>query len=1498
MPYRALTLLPLKAKFFVFLALILNASSAWAISEPLQSANPLVLDAILIVLLVAIIGLAITIFMQKGKLQTKDQALAASDDNIAHVQEQLDRFNSGIIQLDAEGNILYANRMAAYFLTKKIEHMIGTPFVQVCPKELNDEVSAALSQHQESHIQCLLGSRDSQVRMRIAPQKKPIGDIVTLIAIEDINSYQENIDEQRGIIAHHVGTFINAHVSRAEFDLDAETLHVNEPLAKLLGLGDSESISLASFTRMLQEGNKPEWERTIKQFAEGRSAELNVELNVNEKIVPVIINAYPYTAAGKESPQSITLIFTSLAKIEKLKAQSELYQKQLKTLIAASPLPVYFLNEKNQLVDCNRAFCSLFKIELNRIKGKSIDDIEIFSDEFIGVHKSSEGLGAKRKSLTIMTGDEQPADVNVHVLAYKLEGVHAGTIAVIEDLTPIKTMEREAEAKSKALESFIDQSPLGIAIFNEEDKVIRVNTSLGTILGKSQQELEKQTFYQFFKNPEHSGTAARLLHQKGLIENFYSELACGEDGSIATRLDVTKLPGKETRYVCWVTDSRDKHFISEKLDRLITYSAMPIAILGSDGFTQLNPAACAFFDVKSEDELRGLSPASKQLNSDDQHADEMSTYLDRVQAEKKVNSFSWVHEHNGVQLPCEVTLVPLFDQQQYVATLCLWVDLRAIEQANAARLEAVNLRAAAEREIAEKQQLLESSQDLLASRARSLQDTQDKLQAAEHDLAAKMDTIQDLQQAHEDISGHLQSLQDDYARNRELLAESQEANAELEAQLEESSDKVNRLQKQRNQIADALQYSEKKHKKAQEQLALSEQNTERLKAEQAKQQESLQASLAQIDSLKSSIDSKDKQISDVSGQINNLQSQLVSSSQTSEKLREQLINQRKASELAEQKRRELELLCQEAQAELSNKSSYVDHLQHEMKMLEQMSQQQKGDMEKQTQQLAQELKAKQEQLDTTEQALTQAREQSEKEKQASAAREAELEQLHHELQEVEKRSIEQQEKIAEADAKWQAQQAELQAELKAKQEELQKTTEQLSSTQQQTEEEKAQHAALLEKLEAELKDVEQRAAAQDEKIAQSDQQWQEKQKALAEELAAKKAQLDTTQAQLDEHQRQVDAEKLARKAQQDKLAQLKQEMADVESRAVKQREMMEGNDEQWRQHHAEIEKQKQQLQQALEQAEAQNKEMQSTLDNKLEALKSAETTVSKTQSDEQKLTQELNAAKEQADALQARIAQQEEEEKKLKQQVIEQQNSLQQREDNIQALQEEQQRLTEALRSVKEEYAQSKASLNDQNSSQQELNEQLKALEAELQDSKQQLSSKENALQDAQKQIASSADKLAAQEQALIDAQKEELKQVNEQQQSAEPRPVPEFAKLPMPSDPAVWFDLLPYLQNHQGVTSLASTLQGLIDGLQERIDELDKAVEENNNRDIQLSSRKLITMLESIHSAPLSDMANRLQMFCENRLIDNIAIFWPTAKQNINSTLRVIYSHLHAEES
>lgn len=1466
------------------------------IADALQTLSPMLLTTLVVAVIVLFIALVGFIFVLKSRITAAENATAKANEKVSSAIKQIDNSINGVLQLNATDNILYANQVAAYYLGKKKDQLVGKALGQVCPKKIREAVNDLLAQGKDASLECQLGFHNRYTRLRIARHKKPLGEITATVIIDDISHFHDQIEYQETRYSRREKAMEHAAVYMATLDIDQDQLTLNGPLAKVFGTEMDEPTSVEAFGLFVDSNNYADWERLIRLIKEGKPQSFESFFQTKQLRIPFKIEALPHTN-DKDDVVSATLVFENQFQLQKYKDQATSYHQQLKSIMTSSPIPLYVLNNKGQLIDCNAKFCTMFGIDRHKVRNKRIEDIDFYDDYFKAIHAGLDGFVATQKSALVSVSDSKQIEINIHFKSFAAGTDNAGIIGLIEDQTQSRQMQLELASLAETLNSVIEQAPLGIAIFADNNQIKRVNDSLASQLGVERSVLEQQSFPSLFSSEEQAESAKRQLQTKGQLESLQTELIRADGQPYSTQIDAMRLEGSTNDFICWVTDSQDFQYVEHQLERLTTFSNIPIGILVDNAFTKLNPAACAFFNVLTEDELIGQSPASDNLNTSYESAEDMQKHIQRLKHNKEVAQFSWIHQHKGETLPCEVTLIPLFKQGAHVATLCIWVDLRALEQANAARLEAVRLRKAAEEEIAEQQLLLESNQDLLESRALSLRDTKEKLEATESTLASKLDTIKNLQKSNEDISGHLDALQSDYDENRELLAQSQKTNTELEAQLEESSEKVSFLEVQRNQIADALQYSERKHRKAQEKLAQSEQSTEMLKEAQATQLASLQDSQKQIDSLKHSIESKDKKIKDVSGQITSLQSQLTSSGQASEKLREQLANQRKASEIAEQKRRELEDNCKDAQLQLSNKSSYVEHLQHEMAMLEKMSQQQKGDMEKQTQQLEQELEAKQNQLASTKQQLEAAQQQSEQEKQENSQRAAQMEQLQKELQEVEQRSVDQQLKISESEKHWQSQQAALQSELTNKQLEIQQVNDKLQNKKAQSIDQREAQRARVKELEAELEDVIKRTTEQELHFALSDQKQQKQQKALADELANKKAQLEEKQHQIDEHHRQMEAERFERKAQQEKLAQLQLEMADVESRATKQRELVSGDAEQWRQQHAEIEKQKQQLQQALEFAENQNKTMQSSLENNLQALQKAEETVSKTQSDEQRLQQELSDAKQQADKLFTKLIQQEDQEKELKQQVFEQQSNLQQREESIQALQDEQQRLTDALQAMKDEYAQSKASIRSQSRSQRRLNDQLKQLESELKNSKQQLNDKEQALQEAQQQIASSAGKLAAQEKALIETQQAEFKQSTDGQSTAK-QADPEYAKLPMPDDPNSLFDLIPYLQQHKGITSLASTLQALLDSLHREIVSLDTAVSEDNERGMKLAARNLAKVLTNIQSEPLQDMAAKLQVWCENHMIDNISISWPTSKDVLMSTLRVIHSHLHAQNT
>jgi epidermal growth factor receptor substrate 15 len=188
----------------------------------------------------------------------------------------------------------------------------------------------------------------------------------------------------------------------------------------------------------------------------------------------------------------------------------------------------------------------------------------------------------------------------------------------------------------------------------------------------------------------------------------------------------------------------------------------------------------------------------------------------------------------------------------------------------------------------------------------------------------------------------------------------------------------------------------------------------------------------------------------------------------------------------------------------------------------------------------------------------------------------------------------------------------------------------------------------------------------------------------------------------------------------------------------------------------------------------------------------------------------------------------------------------------------------------------------------------LQKLEQDLYNSQSQLSDKENALQQAKQELESNQAKLAEQEHALLSAHKEELQQAIEQQPLQENQAPSEITKIVMPDNPAIWFDLLVFLQNQNVAKPLLVALNELMEQLENGIKETNHAVDEDDVTSILRGARKLVIVANKVNSDALTDVVTRLEADCRQGLVDNISISWPTVQRSLKNTLRVIYSHLY----
>ncbi|MDT0595053.1 PAS domain-containing protein [Glaciecola petra] len=1464
-------------------------------------------------------------------------------------EELIQALPVGLLHLNLDGKVVYLNNLAAHLLGRDREHLTHSDFAACFKSEDQAALRLALNLAQDApdlaNLQLLARSSNLFLHIGVGDIHADRKDPFRVITLTNQNKLQKNFLQVSKELQFQNQVIDGLDYAVCLLNLKEESFMHDQNFAALttfkeVGVEKNSAkfapgqVSLIDFYKSIHPNDLGNWKSALEickregraelecryqlqnaqtQDGEERSSSIYLPLKcifVSEHLQSLKDSKNNPSAAkiAIDETEILSVLIYETSQAEKQLEQLNLSQLQQQAWLAASIDPVYALDIKGNILWSNGPFNQLIRRILPKAKGRNLLALDLFPEDIKALHKNVPNISNRTYNIEfeMHTPDDKLLWIKLSLSFYHVsnrlnEKNEVGMVGVLQDISELTATKRALKQEQDQRANVLSMAPVAIATIDADDKIISANPTMLERLNLTEKDLQKRTFYQLFSDPAEAGKAAKLIHQSGKLRDFDAQLK-GKDNKLnPSALHVDLLDKDKQEYLCWISDKSDEQFQQDKFESLLKHSTMPMAILGENGFTQLNKEACKFFCVEDEYDLFGISPFSERLNPNLESSKTLEQLLDNVKISSKAKSLEWEHKVGDQILPCHATYVPMYKGQHFDSILCIWMDKREMLKADEARQLAINLHQAAEREIKEKQKLLANSQDQLATKMRTLADTETRLQSVQEDLIETQSEYTHLKQEHKNVTHNLHQLKEQYSNSRTMLANAQKVNADLNTQLENSTQEMQGLNAQRDKIAHALAQSESNYKQAQKDLLESKENAEQLKNQQAEQEQKMSALFNQIDDMKEAVENKDKQINQVSNQINNLQSQLSSSASTTEQLREQLINQRKASEAAEQQRRELEHTCQLAQTELKTKARHLNHLQSEMEKLEEMSHQEKGDMEAQQSQLKQELESKLSQLHETQKALEVAQQSAEKEKQEKDSQQALLQQVQNELADMEERARVKQEQMEEKEKERRLSQKKLQhklwQELKDKQAKLQETEQILSQAKQQTESEKAEkekHRQLMVKLKNELQDIETRNEEQKAKMEESDERWNRSKIELKDEVEAKREQLEQTRNALFEIQRQADKERLARIEQEQKLAQLTVELSDVETRANKQKEMLAGSDEQWRKHHAEIEQQKQELQKALLNAEQQNHNLQNQLATKLTDLQAAESKVDKTQSGEKELTNELEKARNHAEELSSKISQQEQKEKQLQNQLNEHQQVLESKESSISALESKQKALTEQLASVQREYANSKESLNVQQDSHSTLSSQMSQLENALQSSKQALVEKEKALQAAQAQLKNSQNKLSEQEDALLTAHKQELE--NATQEKAEDSTIrPDIEKLPMPNKPADWFDLLPYLQNHPNMESLPKSLSALMTELEEGINTTEDALQHNDIKAVLDCSKKLIKISEEVNSEALGYLMKNIQNDCANGMVDNVSIRWPVTKQGFQKTLRVVYSHLHA---
>ncbi len=224
------------------------------------------------------------------------------------------------------------------------------------------------------------------------------------------------------------------------------------------------------------------------------------------------------------------------------------------TLYERSPIAIYLLNLKDNLVMVNKKGLDLFGYSLEEILEVKAMTMVHPEDRHI-----SQGLIAKLRAGEIETFEIERRYVRKNgeifwaldtaSLAYDKEGKPSFTIRMLQDITGKKVAEaRQKEVEEELIKSeqqfrlLFDESPVMYAIVEAHTAVIlQCNQTLATKLGYPKDELEGKTLFDIYSPTVHSSvrnTFTKFL-KTGSINSNERQIICKDGSTIDVAVEVT-----------------------------------------------------------------------------------------------------------------------------------------------------------------------------------------------------------------------------------------------------------------------------------------------------------------------------------------------------------------------------------------------------------------------------------------------------------------------------------------------------------------------------------------------------------------------------------------------------------------------------------------------------------------------------------------------------------------------------------------------------------------------------------------------------------------------------------------------------------------------------------------------------------------------------------------------------------------------------------------------
>ena len=605
--------------------LVLISTKSLAVADNLLQQSSNVSNIVLLSIPVVFLVLLILLLINKLRFSKAQRVFEIQHQELANKKEVLDGFNVGMLHLNANAEVIYANQIGAYYLGSNQEQVLNTPLVRFFNDEQQEGIHRSLEAKVSCNIQLYLEGIKKHLKISFYPQSNVRDNVAYILSFENISDYQVRLDKSLTELKQHINLLDASQLGQFSVDLENESFAVNELLSQLLQSSPKQmSGDLKQVSKLIYHSDISKWNIAFEQVKNGENVDFQCRFivsanpdggNNSDSYIPCRVFGISSGENDKGAVSKLHFSVMEQIELEQQREKNQVNQRQLKAILSANYHPMYLLDRQNKLQDCNAAFEVMFNHKLSKIKGLSIEELDFIPDTVKKMHPSGEQLGSAMLTSSVAGPGKEVevvlADDKLHFVKIKLQsfqnsaGKRAGMVGMLEDVTSVKQNQLQLEKERTRFSNMLDMAPLAIATIDADDHIIQANQVMTERLGLSEKELKKGSFYQLFNDPNNSGKAAKKLHQTGRLRAFHAHLK-GKNGELhPSELHVDLFNKEQQEFLCWISDISGEQYHQDKFEGLLQHSSMPMAVIGDKGFNQLNPAACEFFAVEDEDDLFG-----------------------------------------------------------------------------------------------------------------------------------------------------------------------------------------------------------------------------------------------------------------------------------------------------------------------------------------------------------------------------------------------------------------------------------------------------------------------------------------------------------------------------------------------------------------------------------------------------------------------------------------------------------------------------------------------------------------------------------------------------------------------------------------------------------------------------------------------------------------------------------------------------------------------------